>query len=111
MPDPQSNELGSPVLIRLPEREDLSIEFKSDKPGLPDTELVDAIICLANAKGGDLYLGVEDDGVVSGVSKQHDDPHGLAALIGNRTTPRLVVSADRIVLDGHHVIRARHTQS
>ena len=45
----------------IPSSESLTIEFKSDRKRLPDTELVEAVVCLANAEGGELWLGVEDD--------------------------------------------------
>jgi hypothetical protein len=47
---------------RLPPAESLTVEFKSDRKRLSDNELVEAIVCLANAEGGELWLGVEDDG-------------------------------------------------
>lgn len=37
---------------RLPPRESLTVEFKSDRSKLPDRELIEALVCLANAKGG-----------------------------------------------------------
>lgn len=36
---------------RLPLHETLTVEFKSDLKRLPDHELIEAIVCLANAKG------------------------------------------------------------
>lgn len=46
----------------IPEKESLTIEFKSDRSGYSDADLVDEIVGMANTQGGDLYLGVEDDG-------------------------------------------------
>ncbi len=46
----------------LPPAESLTVEFKSDRKRLPDAELVEALVCLANTEGGELWLGVEDDG-------------------------------------------------
>ena len=46
--------------------ETLAVEFKRDNP-LSDRELVEAVVALANTEGGILLLGVEDDGVVSGL--------------------------------------------
>ena len=51
----------------IPKKEDLFTEFKSDtkeKNGLPDSELIDAVVGMTNAEGGILYLGVEDDGEI-----------------------------------------------
>ena len=46
-------------------KETLTKEFKSDvkeAQGLPDSDLVEAVVALANTDGGCVYLGVEDDG-------------------------------------------------
>ena len=52
---------------QFPSRESLTIEFKSDpKSGLPDKVVVETVVGLANAEGGTLYVGINDDGIVSG---------------------------------------------
>ena len=55
----------------IPGNETLTVEFKSDRKRLPDTELVEAVVCLANAEGGELWLGVEDDGTPTGLHPDH----------------------------------------
>lgn len=84
----------------IPERESLTVEFKSDRPRLSDTELVIAVVCLANTEGGELYVGVEDDGRVSGLHPEHLNFPSVAALIGNRTVPPLSVRAEIFHQDG-----------
>jgi ATP-dependent DNA helicase RecG len=42
----------------IPQTESLTVEFKSDRKRLPDRDLVEAVVCLANTDGGDIYLGV-----------------------------------------------------
>ncbi len=77
----------------IPPRETLEIEFKSDRDALNDDDLVEALICLADAQGGTLYLGVENDGTVTGLhGSRPQDVSGLAALVANRTQPRLQVN-------------------
>lgn len=81
----------------IPEKESLSVEFKSEykrggdgkpKPHrLPDSELIDTVVALSNTDGGEIYLGVEDDGTPTGVHKEHRDATQLAALIANKTVP------------------------
>ena len=78
----------------LPNRETLEIEFKSDLKKLSDSDLVDAIVAFANTSGGSLYLGVEDDGSVTGLHEQHTDITQLAALIANRTVPPVSVRTE-----------------
>lgn len=46
----------------IPNKESLTIEFKSDRHRLPDRELVEAVVCLCKSSGGEIYLGVENDG-------------------------------------------------
>ena len=64
-----------------------SLEFKSDLKRLPDDDLLDAVVALANSDGGTVYLGVEDDGTPTGIDKVHQDAVGLSAMIANRTVP------------------------
>lgn len=93
--------------MSIPARESLSVEFKSDAKRLPDHELVAAAVCLANGEGGDIYLGVEDDGRVTGLHPAHQPPDGVAALIANRTSPSLVVGVETLVVGGKSVARIR----
>ncbi|MGL4498253.1 MAG: ATP-binding protein, partial [Planktothrix sp.] len=52
---------------QLPAQESLTVEFKSDRKKLSDRDLIEAITCLANTEGGELWLGVEDDGTPTGL--------------------------------------------
>lgn len=89
----------------IPNREDLTNEFKSDKKKLDDNDLIDAIVGMTNTEGGTLFLGVEDDGKVTGVHKQHADEIGVAALVANKTVPSISVRAEIIEEEGHEVLR------
>lgn len=65
----------------IPYKESLLIKFKSDrKGGYPDKDLVEAIVVMANTDGGELYLGVEDNGEITGLAKKHEDEIGLSAM-------------------------------
>ena len=72
----------------------LEIEFKSDRTKLPDNDLVDAVVAFANTIGGTIYLGVENDGTVTGLHKAHQDYTQLAAYIANKTVPPVSVRAE-----------------
>ena len=76
------------------EGESMTIEFKSDRGPLADDDLIEAVVCLANAQGGLLLVGVEDDGAVTGLHDKHrTHPSQLAAFIASRTVPPLAVDA------------------
>lgn len=81
----------------IPSAETLEVEFKSDRDCLNDDDLIEALICLANADGGMLYLGVENNGSVTGLHiTRPANITGLTALIANRTMPRLQVQMQEI---------------
>lgn len=88
----------------IPATESLNVEFKSDqKGGLSDRDLIEAVVCLANAEGGTLYLGVEKDGTVTGLDAKHLNITGLPALIENRTSPSVHITARLLTQDGKTV--------
>ena len=88
------------MIPTLPTAESLTVEFKSDRARLPDRELVEAVVCLANAEGGELWLGVEDDGRPTGLHIEHQQLAGMAGLIAARTSPSLNVTVTPGVLAG-----------
>jgi ATP-dependent DNA helicase RecG len=89
----------------LAKGETLTVEFKSDaKRGLPDRDLVAAVVALANTEGGLILLGVEDDGSVTGIQPSHQDTTGLKALIANRTSPSVAISVEIIEQEGKKIL-------
>ena len=80
--------------------ETLEVEFKGEAKGpLNDRDLVESVVCLANAKSGQLLIGVEDDGRVTGASPRHGVstiPAKLASLVRSRTIPALEVQVEEV---------------
>lgn len=89
----------------LPSSESLTVEFKSDRSRLSDNDLVEALVCLANTEGGELWLGVEDDGRATGLHADHVLLVGLAGLVAARTSPSLQVVVTPVDIDGVRVAR------
>lgn len=89
----------------LPPAESLTVEFKSDRKRLSDNELVEAIVCLANAEGGELWLGVEDNGTATGLHADHLMLVGLPGLVAARTSPSVNVKVDAVEVNGVPVAR------
>ncbi len=87
----------------LPNKESLTVEFKSDVRQLPDHALVEAVVCMTNAEGGVIYLGVEDDGRVTGLHAKHENLEGLPAMIANLTSPPVAVRVASTEHAGVHV--------
>ena len=88
----------------LPKKETLTIEFKSDRNKWKNSDIFDAVVAFANTEGGDLYLGIEDSGEVTGVHKEHNNHTTLAAFIANNTLPPVSVRAE-IIEDIHPVLK------
>ena len=91
--------------------EALDVELKSERTqALPDRELVEAVVCLANRSDdnpGWLLIGVEDNGRISGARPRHDgktDPARVQALISNRTRPSLSVRAEVVNVGGKQIL-------
>ncbi|MDO5304085.1 MAG: putative DNA binding domain-containing protein [bacterium] len=78
----------------IPYKETLEVEFKSDLKCYPDRDLIEEIVGMANTSGGILYLGVEDNGEITGVHRKHRDAVGVAALIANNAVPPIAVRAE-----------------
>lgn len=91
--------------------ETFNVEFKGEEARpVSDTELLEAVVCLANRPGGQpgwLLVGVEDDGRLTGARPRHHDrtdPVRLQALIANRTRPSLTVPVEIVRLDDKDVV-------
>lgn len=72
--------------------EQLDVEFKSDRRTMPDREIYEEVVSLANSKGGVLLIGVEDDGAITGARPRHGDvtdPPKLQSAIFNNTVPSI----------------------
>lgn len=93
----------------LQEGETFTVEFKSDQADGPinDTDVVEAVACLANGEGGFLLIGVGDDGVPHGAQPRHGQqthPVRLQALIASRTEPSVEVTVELVEAEGVEVI-------
>lgn len=89
----------------IPEKETLTVEFKSDMKKLPDNDLIDAIVGMTNTDGGELFLGVEDDGIITGLHKHHADEIGVMAMIANMTVPSVAVRAEIIEEEKQQILK------
>lgn len=98
-----TNEFEIGELIR--NGESLTLEFKSDLKCLPDRDLVTTVVSLANTEGGELLLGVEDDGTVTGLHENHIHVSGISSLIANKTNPAISVRVEKCNLQGKAVAR------
>ncbi len=92
-------------MSKLPLKETMTCEFKSDRTCLSDKDLLETIVCMANTQGGEIYLGVEDDGTVTGLHANHQDLIGLDAMIANRTKPAVQVVVERLKVESFEIAK------
>ena len=67
-------------------------EFKSDRKRLRDETIYEEIVAMANSVGGVLFIGVEDDGQITGAQPRHGkntEPLKLQSAIFNNTVPSI----------------------
>ena len=83
----QNNNIPSLSIEKIKFNDGTSIEFKSDIKKYGDNDLFEDVVAFANTEGGDLYLGVEDDGTITGVHPEHANPVTLGAYIANNIVP------------------------
>lgn len=73
--------------------ESLRVEFKGEERGVTsDREIYETVVCMANAEGGTLLLGVDDNRRITGSKPRHGtitNPSKLRAAIFNNTEPRM----------------------
>lgn len=91
-------------MMDIPKAETLSVEFKSDRSKLSDDAIIDGVVALANTEGGTFYLGVEDDGSVTGTHPAHRDTTRLAAFLANNIVPPVSVRVNRLGADEQTVV-------
>ena len=93
-------------LIAAGEQFDVELLGEERAP-VGDDELVKAVVCQANGRGGVLLVGVEDDGRVTGARARHGgytDPRRIEVLIGGQTVPSCPVECSVLSLDGRDVL-------
>ena len=90
----------------LSKGENLTVEFKTWIHAKDMRErislAVDELVAFANAKGGTVYMGVEDDGTVTGCNR--DDAQKIIESIYDRTRPALFTEIEVIRYEGKDVL-------
>jgi ATP-dependent DNA helicase RecG len=107
-----ADELQAQVSRWAGEGERYDVEFKGEqRERLNDRDLVEAVVCLTNGRGGVLLIGVEDDGTITGARPRHEsgrtDPLRVQALIANSTQPPVSAIAETVDLADCQVLVVR----
>ena len=87
--------------MKIPKAESKTVEFKTAF----NQDVIVSLVAFANADGGDVYVGVRDDGNVVGVQLAAESETTWINEIKNKTAPAIVPEADRIVVGKKTVVR------
>ena len=78
-------------MCSIPEKESMTVAFLSDREQLSDSKLLDEVVSLANTFGGIIFVGIEDDGEITGLHKEYNDYSVIKSLFENKTEPSVYV--------------------
>ena len=83
--------------------ENAKTEFKRDDRNLRPEHMARENVAFANMNGGVIVLGVEDDGAVSGVTRNNLQAWLMDTVIGRYVDPQIVPDYDEFVLNGKQI--------
>jgi len=92
----------------IPTEESLTVEFKREWNEKKDGEPIKkTLIAFANTSGGNLYIGVDDDGTIVGISDASRLEEKLASTIRDTISPSLAsfVTTQRLTVSGKTVLQ------
>ena len=84
---------------RLTSGEDAHTEFKTSF----GDEVIVALVAFANAKGGDVFVGVGDTGKIVGVEIGKETVQHWISEVKNKTTPQLVPDVEIITIENKQI--------
>ena len=96
----------------IPSYESQEVEFKSQFGDNDGHTIKKTLVAFANTFGGDLYIGVNDDGSVVGVEDVHKTEERLWNMVRDNVYPSIVgsVDTDRVMVDGKIVLHVHVRQ-
>ena len=86
------------VLEIISNGENSGVEFKRDD--VRPEQLAREIVALANLKGGRIFLGVEDDGSLSGISRPNLSEWLADTVFGRYVHPQILPYYEEVLMDG-----------
>lgn len=79
--------------------ENSGVEFKRDD--IPPEKIARECVAFANLKGGMIFLGVEDDGTISGIKRPNCEEWVMDTIFGNYIHPRIIPYYEEVIIDGN----------
>ena len=97
---------------QIPPYENQVVEFTSQWGEKDGQTIKKTLVAFANTFGGDLYIGVNDDGTVCGLQDIHDVEERLCSVIRDAIFPSITsfVSTARLTVEGKKVLHVHVDQ-
>ena len=90
----------SELLELIANGENSGVEFKSD--GLRPEQMAKAVVALANFQGGRILIGVEDDGMITGIQRDDLERWVMDTVFGRTVHPMILPFYEEIRVDDQH---------
>jgi len=87
-------------IYTIPANESETVEFKHSF----QAEVIETLVAFANAKGGCVYIGVQDDGTIKGVELSQETVVQWINEVKTKTSPTLIPDGDVIEVNGKMVV-------
>ena len=95
--------MTQPVELLIKQPEGKQLEFKRDLSS--PQPLLKTLVAFANTAGGQLFIGIGDDGAVIGVDDPLGEEERLSNLITDSISPRLLPSIELLTVEGKTLLR------
>ena len=87
----------SDLLALIAGGENSGVEFKRDD--VRPEQLAKEVVALANFQGGRILVGVEDDGAISGIRRDHLERWVMDAVFGQAVHPMMLPFYEEVPID------------
>lgn len=88
------------LLTLIHQGESSTLEFKQSF----GKEAIETMCAFANAKGGRLLVGVQDNGTISGVAVTEETPQKIINQIKTQTEPGLIVDVEPVLIENNSIL-------
>lgn len=100
--------LKAELLELIANGESSGVEFKRDD--VRPEQLAKEVVAMANLNGGILLLGVEDDGTISGITREKVEEWVMDGVFGTKVHPMLLPFYEEVQIDDKRVAVISFTQ-
>lgn len=87
--------------------ESLTVEYKEDEKGFSDKDLIDSVVAMTNSEGGKIFIGIANNGTITGSSRlgtYWSSEQALVSIVSASTTPSVMITVKVVSKDDKKVL-------